>query len=545
MQLNYKSNNSIHTTSEESDKINFLQELLLPLGPLLGLALLLRLIPFLREPLINPDGITYILQAKALYLHESKKVLEFYAYPTNLAYMISGIFHLIGDWILSAQLISLFFSLTTTIPLYFLSRLFWARATAITITTFYVVSPLFVELSVNIIRGPEFWFFLCLGLFCFCRFLKTSRSNWHLLTFTAISLLLATWSRIEGVLPLLLTGSWLFFHAKSRKPVNLIAYFLPLCIIVFSFLNIMSVNLTDALPHGISYRVIDSINRFQWLRNALAGLEKCPPAGAVPYFFSEVKQFLWLLGLGISANSILKTFGSIFFLVFLFGFSKTATRHPAPAIKQPAIIFLLLLLVGGGFIIYIQILLNWCDCERFVAMIYFPGLIFAGYGCNQILNRIGRSLPGKYPQIYLLVFLLAISLPNTLRSSKLSRSVVFKEAGTIIKNHRPQESQIKLCATSDRIFFTHFYACVDQHAALSPWSNCTVLKVGELTPEIIINSGYNYLVLADRDGERQRFLKLLAKADQSENETNKISMIWEKSTEKYGTVSLFAIKSTR
>ncbi len=534
--------NSFPTTTVDSGRINFLQELLIPLGPLLGLALLLRLIPFFREPLINPDGITYILQAKALYLHESKKVLEFYAYPTNLAYLISGVFHLIGDWVLSARLVSLFFSLATTIPLYFLSRLFWARATAITITVFYVVSPLFVELSVNIIRGPEFWFFLCLGLFCFCRFLKTDQPNWRLLCFTAISFLLAGWCRIEGILPLFLAGSWLLLHQKSRKFSNIIAYFLPLILITCGLISIMNSDIIHALPHGFTYRVVDSINRFQWLRNALTALQESPPLGAVPSFFSEAKQFLWLLGLGVSANSILKTFGGIFFLITVFGFTKNATSYPTPVGRQPALIFLILLILSGGFIIYIQILLNWCDCERFVALIYFPGLIFAGYGCNQILNRIERILPEKRPLIFLLILLLAISLPKTLRSSKLSRSVVFKEAGEIINKRLSPGSEIKLGATSDRILFTHFYAHLNLPSVLNPWLNCTVLKVAELTPETIINSGYNYLILASRDGGRQRFLKLLAKTDPSENDLNKISLIWEKSTEKYGKVSLFAIR---
>ncbi len=543
MQPNYKSKKLFPSTIASRGKINFQRELLIPLGPLLGLALLLRLVPLFREPLINPDGITYILQAKALYLHETKKVLEFYAYPTNLAYLISGVFHLIGDWVLSARLISLFFSLATTVPLYFLNRLFWNRATAVTITAFYVVSPLFVELSVNIIRGPEFWFLLCLGFFCFCRFLKNGQVNWRLLCFTAISFLLASWSRIEGILPLLITGGWLLLNHKSRKFSNIIAYFLPLILITCGFMSLMNLDMIHALPHGITYRAVDSINRFQWLRNALTTLHNSPPPGTVPYFFSEVKQFLWLLGLGISANSILKTFGVLFFLITIFGFAKTKTKYSTPTNCQPALTFLILMILSSGVIIYIQILLNWCDCERFVAMIYFPGLIFAGYGCNQILNRIEHSLPGTCPQIFLILFLLLISLPKTLNRSHLSRSAVFKEAGEILKNRRPPETQIKLGATSDKIFFTHFYASLDLPSTRNPWSNCKVLKTSDLTLETVINSGFNYLVLTDRDGGRQYFLGLLAKADQSGNELNKISLIWEKSTEKYGIVSLFAIKS--
>jgi hypothetical protein len=148
------------------------------------------------------------------------------------------------------------------------------------------------------------------------------------------------------------------------------------------------------------------------------------------------------------------------------------------------------------------------------------------------------------PQIYLLLFLLLLSLPKTLHRSHLSRSAVFKEAGEILKSHRPQTTEISLVATSDKIIFTHFYACLDLPATPNPWKNCNVIKVNELTPEAIIISGYDYLILTERDGGRQYFLKLLAKAASSDKEINKISIIWEKVTEKYGKVSLFAINPT-
>ncbi len=529
--------------AKSNDKISFRQELLVSLAPLLGLALLLRLIPFFREPLINPDGITYILQAKALFQHESSKVLEFYAYPTNLAYMIGWVFRLLGDWVLSARLISLFFSLATIMPLYFLSRLFWNRTTTIFIVAFYVISPLFVELSVEVIRGPEFWFFLCLGLYCFCRFLKNDPPDLKLLSFTAISFLLASWSRIEGILPLILAGGWLIFNYKQRKIRTVLTYFLPILLIIGSFLSLSNINILHALPHGLSYRIVDSINRFLGLRNALTVLKASPPFGTVPYFFSELKQFLWFLGLGVSANSILKTFGTLFFLISLFGLAKTPTRHPTPAARQPALIFLLLLILSGGIIIYIQILLNWCDCERFVALIYFPSLIFAGYGCNRILDRIEHWLPGNHSQIYLLILLLTISLPKTLSVSHLSRSVIFKEAGEALKNYLPEDKDETLCATSDKVLFTHFYAHIDQTTPpLSPWSNCSILKASELTPETIINSKCNFLILTERDGGRQFFLNLLDKPDLTQNRFNKTKIIWEKSSQKYGIVSIFSLK---
>ena len=116
-----------------------IREWLFTLGPLLLLATALRLVSLFKEPLLNPDGIAYILQAKAFYLQQTEPFLTAYPYPTNLALMIAGIYRFVGDWILAGQLISILFSLLTIIPFYFLNRIFWPRRTA-TIITMLVLS---------------------------------------------------------------------------------------------------------------------------------------------------------------------------------------------------------------------------------------------------------------------------------------------------------------------------------------------------------------------------------------------------------------------
>jgi len=177
------------------------REWLIHLGLLLLLAAALRLISCFRASLVNPDAIAYILQAKAFYLQQSEQFFIAYPYPTNLALMIAGIYRIVGDWIISGQLISLFFSLLTIFPLYFLNRIFWPHRTAIAIVFLYAVSPVFVELGHEIIRGPQFWFFMVLGLWGFSRFLEREKPPYYLLLITSMAFIMAAWSRIEGLLP--------------------------------------------------------------------------------------------------------------------------------------------------------------------------------------------------------------------------------------------------------------------------------------------------------------------------------------------------------
>ena len=522
-----------------------MREHLVPLSLLLLLAAALRLASWFNEPLLNPDGIAYILQAKAFYLHQTEPFLTAYPYPTNLALMIAGIYRLVGDWILAGQLISILFSLLTIIPFYFLNRIFWPRRTAITIVILYVISPVFVELAHEIIRGPQFWFFLVFGLWGFCRFLEMKSPSPLLLMITSTAFIMAAWSRIEGLLPLLLAAGWLLFDSDFRKRGYLAAYFLPFfLILIFSGGLALSqkslpINLLEILSQGFGDRLQASINRFQWLRNSLLNLEANPPLGVVPYFFDKTRDLLWFLALGVTGHSLIKTFGIIFFPITLFGLIKNRSSHSEESSQRHAKLFLKLFILGGAIIIYLQILLNWSSSERFVALIYFPALIFSGYGFNKLFSGWHKRYPNSSPAAYLwlCLLLLAFALPSILKSSHLSRALAFKEIGQSLAERHTVNQEIRLCSTSKKALFTHFYAHLDQPMVSSPWEQCDIIKVNDLEISSIIGAKYDFLLLCDRDGGRRKFLAMVEKRPDLD-----VAVILEKNTEKYGRLTLFALQ---
>lgn len=524
-----------------SDKSK-LQEHIISLSLLLLLALLLRLVSFCNEPLINPDGIAYVLQAKAFFLQQTEPLLTVYPYPTNLALMIAGVYHLIGDWVLSGQLISLFFSLLTIIPFYFLNRIFWSRGTTFTIVILYVVSPVFVEFSHEIIRGPQFWFFLVLGLWAFCRFLVAEKPPLYLLPITTIAFLMAAWSRIEGLLPLFLAGVYLLFHADYRKKNYLAAYFLPFLLILFFSWGLgfshkfSSIDLLEIFTRGFGERLTAAINRFQWLRQSLLNLETKPPFGVAPYFFDEARDMLFFLALGVSGHSIIKTFGHLFFLITIFGLIKFKGIATFNKSQKNAKLFLKLLITCGTIFIYIQILLNWCSSERFVALIYFPGLIFSGYGFNKIFSFIRAHWPNSRPVIYCCLGLLIWALPAILKSSHLSRSVAFKEIGQNLAKRNLPNHEIKLCSTSSKVLFTHFYAYLNHPIVSSPWQHCTIINAAEIGTFLQHSDKYDYLLFSDRDGARQQFLGIIERDENSD-----FSVLMEQKLGKYGLLTLFGL----
>ena len=517
---------------------------LIPLGLLLLLAAILRFVALAREPMINADGIVYILQAKAFYLHLSDQLLSVYRYPTNISLMMAGLFHFTGDWILSGRMISFFFSLLTIIPFYFMNLILWPRRIAVMVVALYVISPVFTGLSFQIIRGPEFWFFLVLGCWGFCSFLERKNPPAYLLSLVAAAFVLAAWSRIEGLLPLLLAFIWLLGDGRVRKMRYLTAYLLPvfLLLIITGGLLISHSSVqfdpVKILTHGVGGRLFDSVERFRWLRETLSELGNNPPSGVAPGFFDEAHTLLWLLALGVTGHSIHKTFGNLFFLVTIFGFLRIGVGGFEKFRRTRSELFLLLLILTGFFFIYIQIILNWSSSVRFVALIYFPALIFSGYGFNRLFFYWRKMRPGSSQMLALTLFCLLVFLPSgysILKKSHLSRAVVFKEIGLQLATRHPAGREMNLGGTSSKIVFTHFYAMIDRSGITTPLKHCDVTRVDQLKLSMLQSGRYDYLLLSDRDGGRQHFLQLLEKVPDSG-----IAAIIEKQTEKYGWVTLFA-----
>jgi len=516
------------------------------LGLLLLFATLLRVISCYNAPVVNSDGIAYLLQAKAFYLQLSEQYFTSYPYPTNLALMIYGIYHFVADWVVAGQLISLFFSLLTIIPFYFLNRVFWSHKTAIAIVFLYVVSPVFVELGHEIIRGPQFWFFMVLGLWGFCCFLEREKPSSYLLVISSTAFFLAAWSRIEGLLPLFLSAAWLLFDVRCRKGRYLATYFFPFLLIlifsggvILSCHNSLSINLFEVLFRGFSERLLASVNRFQELRIALLNLESSPPAGVGPYFFDEAHNLLWFLALGVAGQSLIKTFGILFFPFTIFGLTKERVFFlKIGSTKRRSFIFLVFLILSGAVLIYIQILLNWCSSERFVALIYFPTLIFSGYGFNKLFSvwKNKRYNSNRVNYIGVCLVIIVFTIPSILNSGGGSRTLPFKKIGLILAKMNPGNQEIRLCSTSKKVLFTHFYAHLDKPLVSSPWQRCTILNVNELD-STILEANYDYLLFFDRDGGRRKFLDIVKKTGNDE-----VVVILEKRTKRYGLLTLFSLR---
>jgi len=254
---------------------------------------------------------------------------------------------------------------------------------------------------------------------------------------------------------------------------------------------------------------------------------------------SEAHTLLWLLALGTTGHAIHKTFGNLFFLIAICGFLRIGAVGLEKIRRPRSQLFLLLLILTGLFFIYSQIFLNWSSSERFVALIYFPVLVFSGYGFNRLFffwQKI-RSGSGRISVLILFcLLLLTLSCCSILKKSHLSRAVVFKEIGQLLAARHPAGKEMNLCGTSGKIVFTHFYATIDSPGLVSLRKHCDITQVDKLKLSMLQSGQYDYLLLVDRDGGRQYFLRLIKEMPDSG-----ITVVFEKNTEKYGRVTLFAL----
>ena len=83
--------------------------------------------------------------------------------------LIAGGYCLIHDWILSARLISLFFGTALLVPLYLMLKEWVREDSAILGLLVFAVTPVLVSNSVELVRDPICWFFLCAGVFAVIR----------------------------------------------------------------------------------------------------------------------------------------------------------------------------------------------------------------------------------------------------------------------------------------------------------------------------------------------------------------------------------------
>jgi len=450
--------------SLKQSRFNFSREALFVI--LLGFAIRLFICQFTY--IINPDGVLYIHQARALYYRQWESLttcsMSFLSiYPV----IISWAYSIFNDWIIAAKSISVLFGSMTLIPVYLLFRRIFDDKISTLGTLVFALMPVFAIRSADVVRGPVYWFFSVLGIYFFVSRFYGSKFRLYLFL-SCLSFLLASLARIEAMMFIAL--SLFFLLIKDAKKIqssaffilpSFIALFLILSSSIFLDLSISSIFRINEIQVKFSGPFIEHIN----LRAYLQDLSNQQHIETVKFFLHKARNLTWLIAIGTLFVYVVKVFFYPFFLLFLAGFMKLNGK-----IKEiKPIFYLLILSVAALVVLYFHILQTWIISQRFMVLFVLPSFIFIGFGLKNLTNflkaRLSLSLPAALSLVCLLV--LVFGLSKDLKPREADK-LVFREIGEFIAKQEGNSKEIEIAASLHTIRWLSFYANLNYPGAPCP-----------------------------------------------------------------------------
>jgi hypothetical protein len=433
------------------------------------LGFLLRLYASLCTHIINPDGIWYICQAKALY-HGLWDRLPSCVLPFLSIYPIltAGANFFFHDWILAARSVSLFFGTVTMIPLYLLFRQFFGREISALSVLVFAVIPFLVQGSADIIRGPVYWFFLILGLYFFVRHM--GKENYRLLlVLSSFSFMTAAWSRAEAVLFIFLSLFFLILTKQDKKGDRLFYFTAPiitvLCFVLFNTISLDGPLKNMFRIHEMASKFVEPVDQYRILRSNLTDLADPSLGHPLVSFLHKARNLVWLIALGTLFSYVIKSFFYPAFFIFLLGVSDIKSRLR----EDRRILYLVILAAAALWVLYVHLLETWFIYTRFMAAFLFPSCVFIGFGLKKISRFLESRFRLPHSMALFLVFflLLSVSLPKNLKPREADK-LVFKNMGELIAKIEGPGREIALAGHRPAIMWVSFYANMNCPDVLCP-----------------------------------------------------------------------------
>lgn len=460
--------------------------------------LFFRLYAFHFDPVINPDGTLYVQQAKALYYRKFGLVTACYPYLSIYPIFICLSQSIVHDWVLAGVVVSLFFSLMTVIPLFYLLRYFVGNREAFLASLLFCVMPAFVVHSHHVIRGPIFWFFSVTGLYLFVRYLYHNRLYYPCLS--CLCFLIALWARVEAALFVVGSFLWLVFSMREKRLKAVISFVVPLIVslaVLMAYCGIENIRILKIVPfHAFVVRAEGAVRNYHALADQLKLVGASEMAGNNYYFFGIVRKLLWWVALGAVIRQILRSIFIPFFIILLVGVYGAKGRIR----NNPGLAYLTFLSAGAFFVLFVQTLFNWAIHSRHIAIFLFPSFVFFGLGVEKLLEWLGSILSWerKYLVAALTILVLAAPLKKNLSTSRGSDKLVYREIGRFIGHLEGYKRKVTVGGAFKRINLIHFYAN-ENYAGVVCFPEKARLRGKTVSRESILKSGFDYFVWDEKN----------------------------------------------
>jgi len=502
----------------------------------------LRLIALQQIAIINPDGILYIYQAKAIASGQWQLLRDFQLpYISLYPLLIAGLQHLVSDWILSGQLISLASGVGMLLVLYRLLRLFFDRIISQLAILLYAVTPLFVRYSVDVMRDSLFWFFFSLALLLILLHLREGLSRRKvciLLCCGNVAVLLASWSRIEGIILVPVTILFLCVWGKRDTLLKLSSFAMPSACVVLSGAVVMQQSGHNLFAlvriDEVGQKIAATVDSYQLLRHDLKTLADGYGFSLMGNYLQSSYHTIWATAVGgVVANAMEAFFYP--YMVFHAAGLKEWCRRSA---RQHEYLYLTLVLFCSLLLLVVHFMQFWVMTYRFIAILILPACGVAALGIQRILLFIARlpRIGEKRAATLLALLIVLISLEKNLQKIEADKMVYVDIGNTVAKLDHSGNCMTIATKSSTPQAWIAFYATVNnaQPCVYRPIIG-EVSSLGEIVA-IMQLQGTRFFVWEERQWEKSSFG---SEPHLFEEQFEPIGSWWHQDT---GTMMLFLLK---
>lgn len=471
---------------------------------ILVLGLAIRILACQQTHIINPDGVYYIHQARALYYGEWHALTGCHlTFVSIYPFLIAGAYFICHHWVIAAQIVSVFFGSITLIPLYLLLRRFFERTISALTLLVFALLPFFVAGSASVVRDPICWFFLTLGLYLFL----CSEENHYptLLLLASLSFLMASWARIESILFILVGGLYLIVVPQEKRLQKFFFFFLPL---LLALTIVLCAALLLNKPLGHTLRLAEVMHKlsgpfvaYETLRGDIAGLmSQFSPDDVMPHFLHKTRNMVWLVALGTLVKYMARAYFYVFLIVLIIGIGKT--WHGLKTDRR--VLYLSLTALSALLLLYVHLLQTWMMFDRFWAIFILPAAVSLGFGFEKAVSVLNTRLHLKeWIGIFLLcLMILTFALPKDLKSRETDKRVFKEISGCIAQRETGRQRPIRILTSERSPNWISFYANLDYPAAPCPMENVSIENmVGKGYPTFVktlTDEGVDYCLYEER-----------------------------------------------
>lgn len=424
--------------------------------------------------IINPDGMVYIQQAKAIYFGDWHLLKSCVPFVSNYPFFIAGVYVVYPDWIVAARGVSVFFGSLTLIPLYFLIRRFVDERTSFLCTLVYAFIPFLVGGSADLIRDPICWFFLVCGLYFFVSYLETpgfKRERLILLLLSYVAFVMAGWARPDAFMFLMFSILYSFYHSlrPGNKKQVLIPFTALLILVIICLVGLAVSNLSFHYYYeNASSKLALSLEQYGQLRAKLGTLASDFRGNVLGSFLSKARSLVWFIALGVLLSSTIAGFFHPYFPFFVFGFSGIFKRLR----EDSKIGYLLTLFILAYGLLFFHVLQIWYFEHRFLYLSVFSGCAFAALGIEKIAGFLQRKLMRKASlvMIFLVFYVVAFGLGKNVKKREEDKVVYLQIAEQVSKREKSSHGFIPiLTGNSSSLKLVSFYVNLDLPTGYCPF----------------------------------------------------------------------------